>query len=92
MERKWSGSSFCGGITCKFRAIHKPPPHANPSSSRRHYTQKFRYRLFRREGCKGGEPQVRWKVPTKADAQPDQNPPPEEIAKIIKRFEEGTLG
>lgn len=61
----------------------------------RHYTQKFRHRLFRRDGCmdyKGKEPQVKWKVPTEEGAPPDQNPSPKEIAKIIKRFEEGTLG
>lgn len=64
-------------------------------------TKKFRHRLFRQEGFRdqdyanssdAGGKKPKWKTPNKEVALPDQQPSPEEIAKIIQRFNAGTTG
>jgi deoxyribodipyrimidine photo-lyase len=64
-------------------------------------TMKFGARLFRIEGFRDhdyegeGEANARrpkWKSSIEGDALPDQKPSPEEVAKIIQRFNTGTTG
>ncbi|ROW16499.1 hypothetical protein VPNG_02899 [Cytospora leucostoma] len=64
-------------------------------------TKKFRHRLFRVEGFRGYGPEEgsdatarkqKWKSADKDSALPDQKPTPEEVAKIIQRFNAGTTG
>jgi deoxyribodipyrimidine photo-lyase len=64
-------------------------------------TMKFGARLFRIEGFRDrgyeGEGEAsakrpKWKSSVKEDALPDQKPSPEEVAKIIQRFNTGTTG
>ncbi|KAG8166586.1 hypothetical protein KVR01_002275 [Diaporthe batatas] len=64
-------------------------------------TMKFGARLFRIEGFRdhdydgegeGSAKRPKWKSSVKEDALPEQKPSPDEVAKIIQRFNTGTTG
>ncbi|KAK5998881.1 Putative cryptochrome DASH [Cladobotryum mycophilum] len=57
-------------------------------------TRKFGSKLFRAEGFRQDDEGYNktWKTANKAMAQSNQDPPAEEIAKILERFLEGTTG
>lgn len=64
-------------------------------------TKKFRHRLFKVEGFRdhnyddvseSGAKRPRWKSSNEEHATPNQEPSPEDVARIIERFSAGTTG
>lgn len=63
--------------------------------------QKFKNKIFRLEGIKvasggganeGEQKKLAWKTPIRPRAAPDQDPTPDRVAEVLKRFNSGTTG
>ncbi|KAK0628217.1 DASH family cryptochrome [Bombardia bombarda] len=56
--------------------------------------QKFGDKIFRLQGFKSyvDEKKPKWKFPVKENAEPDQDPDPDTISKMLSRFVAGTTG